>query len=111
MPRSGAVTIPRVRRGGARPAVPVPERGPANATAFGSHNAGGAAKAGLRRRSFSRHTLRIGAATAAARVGCPEEKIKALGRWKSNAYKRYIRLAGVDIAKVSSLLGGADASK
>ena len=70
----------------------------------------------LRRRGFdadrfSGHSLQIGAATAAARVGCPEEKIKALGRWKSNAYKRYIRLAGADITKVSSSLGGAGASK
>ena len=41
----------------------------------------------------------------------PGREDKALGRWKSNAYKRYIRLAGADIAKVSSSLGGAGASK
>ena len=41
----------------------------------------------------SGHSLRIGAATAAARSGKGEEAIRALGRWKSNSYKRYIRLA------------------
>ena len=54
VPRIVAVTIPRDTRGGKRPSVPVPERGPSDTTAIGSRDAGGAAKAGLRRRSFFR---------------------------------------------------------
>ena len=39
------------------------------------------------------HSFRIGAATEASKQGLEEEKIKELGRWNSNAYKKYIRLA------------------
>lgn len=41
--------------------------------------------------SFSTHSFRLGAATTAARMGLSVEKIKALGRWSSNAYKTYIQ--------------------
>ena len=37
------------------------------------------------------HSLRIGAATAAARSGLPPATIKNLGRWRSEAYKVYTR--------------------
>ena len=37
------------------------------------------------------HSLRIGAATAAARNGLPPATIKNLGRWRSEAYKVYTR--------------------
>jgi len=42
---------------------------------------------------FKGHSFRIGAATDAALRGIPEAKIRAAGRWKSDAYKKYIRLA------------------
>ena len=40
--------------------------------------------------NFSGHSFRKGAATWAAQHGLPEETIKALGRWKSDAVQRYI---------------------
>lgn len=40
---------------------------------------------------FSSHSFRIGAATEAAQIGFNEVKIKNIGRWKSAAYKSYIR--------------------
>ena len=40
---------------------------------------------------FSSHSFRIGAATSAARAGVPDHLIQVLGRWKSDAYKQYIR--------------------
>ena len=40
---------------------------------------------------FSLHSLRAGAATTAAAVGCSEDQIQKLGRWSSNCYRRYIR--------------------
>ena len=46
---------------------------------------------GLNPANFSSHSFRIGAATAAALGGLSEEKIKELGRWKSSAYRSYIR--------------------
>jgi hypothetical protein len=40
---------------------------------------------------YSSHSLRIGAATAAAGSGLPTWLIQAAGRWRSDAYKLYIR--------------------
>ncbi|XP_077781439.1 uncharacterized protein LOC144327122 [Podarcis muralis] len=40
---------------------------------------------------YAAHSFRIGAATMASHLGLPTDRIKVLGRWKSNAYKGYIR--------------------
>ncbi len=40
---------------------------------------------------ISGHSIRIGAATAAAACGASEKEVKALGRWRSREYKGYIR--------------------
>ncbi|KAL5505879.1 hypothetical protein EMCRGX_G007418 [Ephydatia muelleri] len=40
---------------------------------------------------YNTHSLRIGAATAAARAGLPTETIQKLGRWRSSAYQTYTR--------------------
>lgn len=42
---------------------------------------------------YSGHSLRIGAATSAARAGVPDHVIKILGRWNSLSYLRYIRVS------------------
>ena len=41
---------------------------------------------------YKSHSFRIGAATTAATRGLTDAQIQAMGRWKSNAYKRYIRI-------------------
>ncbi len=38
------------------------------------------------------HSFRIGAATHAALAGVPEDKIQRMGRWRSSAFKRYVRI-------------------
>lgn len=48
------------------------------------------ARAGVRAR-LTPHSLRRGGATWAAKVGWPDARIKAHGRWKSDAYKQYVR--------------------
>ena len=41
---------------------------------------------------YNTHSFRIGAATSFSLMGKSDEEIKKLGRWKSSAYNRYIRL-------------------
>ena len=43
------------------------------------------------------HSLRRGGASALAAAGVSHEIIKALGRWKSDAYKRYIELSDFSV--------------
>ena len=38
------------------------------------------------------HSFRIGAATSACAQGIPDQDIQRLGRWRSDAYRRYIRI-------------------
>ena len=42
---------------------------------------------------YSGHSLRTGLATTAAAAGLSDWEIKMLGRWSSDAYRRYIRIA------------------
>lgn len=44
--------------------------------------------------AYKGHSFRIGAATDAAARGWSDAKIRVLGRWNSDAFRRYIRLAG-----------------
>lgn len=47
---------------------------------------------GVDTRRYSSHSLRIGMASTLAKEGVPESRIMELGRWKSGAYKNYLRL-------------------
>ncbi len=47
--------------------------------------------AGLDPTGFSSHSFRVGAATTASAAGLPDHTIQQLGRWKSQAFKGYIR--------------------
>ena len=50
------------------------------------------AKAGFDIQLYKGHSFRIGAATSAAEAGVSEQDIMRMGRWKSSAFKRYIRI-------------------
>lgn len=47
------------------------------------------------------HSFRIGAATLAAMKNVPSSSIQAMGRWKSAAFNKYIRITSFDQAPVS----------
>ena len=63
---------------------------------------GALAIAGIKPDGFSGHSFRSGAATAAAKLGIGDSQIKLLGRWKSEAYHRYIKPSGSHLASLAS---------
>ena len=46
------------------------------------------------------HSFRIGGATNAMSKGIPYEQVKEMGRWQSDAAKKYIRIPTTDITKL-----------
>ena len=59
---------------------------------------------GLEASQYAGHSFRIGAATTAAEKGIEDLLIKAMGRWKSQAYLTYLKTASDTLVKVSSSL-------
>lgn len=51
--------------------------------------------------SINTHSFRIGGASTAASVGIPDSIIQTLGRWASNAYRRYVQFSDDSIADFS----------
>ena len=53
---------------------------------------------------YNTHSFRIGAATLAEAAELTESQIKTLGRWRSNAYRCYIKPTHSQLATLSTLL-------
>ena len=55
------------------------------------------------------HSFRIGGASTAASVGIPDSAIQMLGRWASNAYRRYLHFSDNSIREFSHLMASSSA--
>ena len=54
--------------------------------------------------NINTHSFRIGGASAAASAGIPDSQIQILGRWSSDAYRRYLRLSDSSVRDLSMAL-------
>jgi hypothetical protein len=57
--------------------------------------------------AFGTHSCRIGGATTLALLGYPATVIMTLGRWKSDCYRRYLRLNVADFAIYSKAMASS----
>ena len=55
------------------------------------------ARCGMAKVKITPHSFRIGAATFAATKGHTTSQIQAMGRWKSDAFKQYIRIQAITL--------------
>ena len=62
------------------------------------------AELNLNKHHYNSHSFRIGAATTAMQAKIPETHIQMLGRWRSDAYQRYIKTPPSELAKLSKML-------
>ena len=60
--------------------------------------------AGIDPTKYAGHSFRIGAATTTAERGIQDSTIKILGRWKSDAYLRYIKIPKEHLVQVAPAL-------
>ena len=52
---------------------------------------------GLNTKVLKGHSFRIGAATSAALRGVSDAQVRAVGRWASDAFRKYIRIAATAV--------------
>ena len=69
-----------------------PDRRPVSRSFFVTHLHKAIHTIGMDTTAFKSHSFRMGAATYAASKGVCEDKIKLMGRWRSSAFKKYIRI-------------------
>lgn len=78
-----------------------PDGSPVTRSEFSEWLARAIKACGLDPERYKGHSFRIGAASHAAECGYSETQIRLLGRWKSDAFKKYIRLPSLQSAPPS----------
>ena len=58
--------------------------------------------------NITSHSLRIGAASTAAAMGCPKYLIQGMGRWSSDCFRRYIRIADATLKRASHAIASCN---
>ena len=94
-------------RPGLRPSDPVfvhPSGSPVTARFMSAMVKDAVQEAGLDPRKYASHSLRIGCASALAEAGYSDSFIMDFGRWKSLAFKIYLRRSRSALAKVSGAI-------
>lgn len=82
----------KVRKGAAGPLFVFPDMGAITTSFFNSNLKIILEACGFSSKYYKAHSFRIGGATIAAIRGASDVQIQAMGRWKSSAYKKYIRI-------------------
>ena len=82
----------RVRGSSPGPLFIFADHTPISASYFARQLATCLSPCGYNTTMYTGHSFRIGAATTAAERGCTDIQIQTMGRWKSNAFRRYIRI-------------------
>ena len=90
-PEQAVKTYLAVRTKSPGPLLMFPGSIPVSKSFFGDQLKKSLAWAGLSKSSYKGHSFCIGAAAVAAMQGISEE-IQRMGRWKSQAFKKYIRI-------------------
>ena len=83
---------------------------PLSSEAFGKRFQSLLASVGLPTDKYAVHSLRIGGATAMYLAGVPAEVIMAIGQWRSDVFRDYIRLPVHRLAAASRVIGGAQSA-
>ena len=87
----------RIRGTSAGPLFIFPDNRPITRSFFASQLSACLLHAGYDPTFYKCHSFRIGACTTAASRGFTEVQIQAMGRWKSSAFRRYIRIPLVQL--------------
>jgi hypothetical protein len=82
----------QIRHSNSGPLLIFPDGQPVSRSFFVMHLNMALKWAKLDPRFYKTHSFRIGAATTAATLGMSDAQIQSMGRWKSQAYKKYIRI-------------------
>ena len=94
----------QTRGSSAGPLFVFPDKTPMSRTYFAAKLSACLEHAGYDPGLYKCHSFRIGAATTAATRGFTDRQIQTMGRWKSAAFKRYIRIPMMQLYIFHSLV-------